>query len=57
MSRLGGVRIFSVPMPDQKFSRPSFVIVAIAVMAVASLLFRFSGDSTVGEVEAAYAAT
>ena len=57
MSRLGGVRIFSVPMPDQKFLRPSLVIVAIAVVAVAALSFRFSGGSTVGGVEAAYAAT
>ena len=48
MSRLGGVRIFSVPIPDQKFLRPSLVIVAIAVVAVAALLSRFSGGSTMG---------
>ena len=48
MSRLGGVRIFNVPIPNQKFLRPSLVIVAIAVVTVAALLFRFSGGSTVG---------
>lgn len=57
MSRLGGVRIFSVPVPEQKFSLPSLVIVAIAVVAVAALLFRFYGHITVGGVEAEYAAT
>lgn len=31
MSRLGRLIIFNVPMPDQKFSRPSLVIAAIAV--------------------------
>ena len=57
MSRLEGMRTLSVPIPAQKFLRPTLVMAVIAVVVTAALLFRFSDGSPVGRIAAAYAAT
>jgi hypothetical protein len=57
MSQIETLRTPGVPVSIQKILRPGLITAALVVVAVAALLFRFSGDSPVGGIASAYAAT